>query len=984
MWLDKNSKNLNPITMSTRISRFFLQLFLLAMLLPFLCFNSLLAQNEVIFQQKPQDTCGIASGIFSISELAINPSPANEKSFTFSSSEKIIDYDVSPVGINVAALISGSENRYLIKLWQIGRGEIADSCDLPKGLIAKAIVWHPRANSIFVMGQNGVNHEIYRVEKSLNSWKCNRIFTSKNRLRRLVICPRPFLTSWDSDANKETFVYRLFFGMDNGNQSYRIVSVTEFGNKLYQVVGPGKTMSKAEEFEAGANPSEIISEWALPLAFHPGGHELIWEDKTNTHHIAEYELKYWGKSKPLNIAINKSGTITPTPNGLGFIHWENSKPGIGVYLIASKKEETQITNFQFISTPSSVPDGKGIVGLTVANGCYTLNYVPINVPLADVTNAWMYAYTPDDINHFQQNFGLFRPNAHDQLYQLYETENYYCDRYDRRAPTRPYIVTTDLFWELFGAAYQGLFIVKERDEAIPNFWKFVMEADKHLKKTNSKSKWAYVFSALKDLNIGNIKNKEVVRINSDTDGFTEIINDNYAYSDLKPRGHYVSSPEMSKYFRAFRYFTTILKKDQEVMKELNQLPGEITIYAEKWISSYTGFISPSRSPMVWKNLSQTTPLYCKYPNTTPSLFPLSWGFDNEVLYSTVYHPNVPAPLQVEGRMLPSGIDLAAALGNGFAEQLLTSDYQQYPKLRNVIDNLKINFKNNSIDTNLNSNLYNQWINAIAIQWADSLHSTNGEADTGIWQTKRLQTGLATWATLRHATILVNERTVAECGEGGFEEILMRAPRGYVEPDPYTFAAIADLFDNAVKYVSKTIASKPDIIEDGYESENAVKKSLYNGIISRLKEAASEARAFQAMAEKERRGEALTNEENEKILFVSRTGEHLFLVFNSLSNKDYALSTPDPIAKIADVAGDGSITPFLMSAVGNGMEWNYVVPFFGRHQIVKGSIYSYYEFKSNQLLNDDEWRKLVKKQEYLKWIKPYISTQRDSESPKTGY
>ncbi len=970
--------------MSTRISRFFLQLFLLAMLLPFLCFNSLLAQNEVIFQQKPQDTCGIASGIFSISELAINPSPANEKSFTFSSSEKIIDYDVSPVGINVAALVSGSENRYLIKLWQIGKGEIADSCDLPKGLIAKAIVWHPRANSIFVMGQNGVNHEIYRVEKSLNSWKCNRIFTTNNRLRRLVICPRPFLTSWDSDANKETFVYRLFFGMDNGNQSYRIVSVTEFGNKLYQVVGPAKTMSKAEEFEAGANPSEIVSEWALPLAFHPGGHELIWEDKTNAHHIAEYELNSWGKSKPLNIAINKSGTITPTPNGLGFIHWENGKPGIGVYLIASKKEETQITNFQFISTPSSVPDGKGVVGLTLANGCYTLNYVPINVPLADVTNAWMYAYTPDDIKHFQQNFGLFRPNAHDQLYQLYETENYYCARYDRRAPTRPYIVTTDLFWELFGAAYQGLFIVKERDEAIPNFWKFVMEADKHLKKTNSKSKWAFVFSALKDLNIGNIKNKEVVRINSDTDGFTEIINDNYAYSDLKPRGHYVSSPEMSKYFRAFRYFTTILKKDQEVMKELNQLPSEITIYAEKWISSYTGFISPSRSPMVWKNLSQTTPLYCKYPNTTPSLFPLSWGFDNEVLYSTVYHPNVPAPLQVEGRMLPSGIDLAAALGNGFAEQLLTSDYQQYPKLRNVIDNLKTNFKNNSIDTNLNSNLYNQWINAIAIQWADSLHSTNGEADTGIWQTKRLQTGLATWATLRHATILVNERTVAECGEGGFEEILMRAPRGYVEPDPYTFAAIADLFDNAVLYVSKTIASKPDIIEDGYESENAVKKSLYNGIISRLKEAASEARAFQAMAEKERRGEALTNEENEKILFVSRTGEHLFLVFNSLSNKDYALSTPDPIAKIADVAGDGSITPFLMSAVGNGMEWNYVVPFFGRHQIVKGSIYSYYEFKSNQLLNDDEWRKLVKKQEYLKWIKPYISTQRDSESPKTGY
>jgi len=139
-----------------------------------------------------------------------------------------------------------------------------------------------------------------------------------------------------------------------------------------------------------------------------------------------------------------------------------------------------------------------------------------------------------------------------------------------------------------------------------------------------------------------------------------------------------------------------------------------------------------------------------------------------------------------------------------------------------------------------------------------------------------------------------------------------------------------------------------------------------------------------MAEKERRGESLTNEENEKILYVSRVGEHLFLVFNSLSNKDYALSTPDPIAKIADVAGDGKISPYLMSAVGNPMEWDYIVPFYGRHQIVKGSIYSYYEFESRLLLNDKEWREKVTKQEYLPWIKPFITNQSASGMAKTCY
>ena len=597
----------------------------------------------------------------------------------------------------------------------------------------------------------------------------------------------------------------------------------------------------------------------------------------------------------------------------------------------------------------------------------------------------MFTNSTEEINHFQKQFGLFRPNSHNQLYELYETENYYCGRYDRRSPTRPYIVTTDLFWELFGAAYQGLFMVKERDEAIPNFWKFILEADKYYKKLNSNSKWVPVFATLKDLYYGNIKNKEVVNINNGIDVFCEITGDNYSYSNLKPRGHYVSSPEMKKYFRAFQYFTTIFKNKQELLIELNQLPVNITIHAEKWIKSYTGFISPSRSPLVWSKLPQQAPTYCQYPQKEFTLFPLSWGFDNEVLNSTIYHSNYPAEYQVVGRLLSSGIDLASCLGNSFAEDLLASDYQKYPQLKKVIDNLKTNFKNNSKDTNYNKNLYQNWINAIATQWADSIPSPNGMADREIWHTKRLQTGLATWATLRHATVLVNERSVAECGEGGFEEILMRAPRGYVEPDPNTFGAIANLFDIALSYVSKTIASKPDIEDiESSETEKAEKKSLYNGIISRLKEAASEARAFQVMAAKEQKGIPLTNSENEKILFVSRTGEHLFLVFNSLSNKDYALSTPDPIAKIVDISGDGIISPFLMSAVGNGMEWNYVVPYFGRHQIVKGSIYSYYEFKSDILINDNEWREKVTKQEFLEWIKPYISNQKASESPNTCY
>ena len=240
----------------------------------------------------------------------------------------------------------------------------------------------------------------------------------------------------------------------------------------------------------------------------------------------------------------------------------------------------------------------------------------------------------------------------------------------------------------------------------------------------------------------------------------------------------------------------------------------------------------------------------------------------------------------------------------------------------------------------------------------------------------MQTGLASWATLRHATSLVNETGAAECGEGGFEDMLLRAPRGYVEPDPNTFGAIADLMETSVKYVAKSTEQT-----QGFDAE---KQSLHDGIIKRLKETAGEARLFKSIAEKEKRGEPLTNEEYEKILFIGRVAEHDFLIFKSLSNKDFGLAAPEPMAKVAEVFGDGNISPYLMSAVGNTMEWQNMVPYFGRHEIVKGAVYSYYEFKSQQLLDDKEWREKLKAQEYQPWVKPYITLQDLSYPATTGF
>jgi hypothetical protein len=218
-------------------------------------------------------------------------------------------------------------------------------------------------------------------------------------------------------------------------------------------------------------------------------------------------------------------------------------------------------------------------------------------------------------------------------------------------------------------------------------------------------------------------------------------------------------------------------------------------------------------------------------------------------------------------------------------------------------------------------------------------------------------------------VLVNERSAAECGEGGFEAVVLRPPRGYVEPDPKAFAAIASMFDAMEHVVAESGAVRGTL-----PSESSLEQEpLRNGILHRLRDSAAKARLFESMAGKELRGEELTNDEYEEILYVGRVAEHHILVFKSLANKDLALSNPDPIMKIADVAGGGQ-APILEAGVGRPLEWDQVVPFFGRREIVKGSVYSYYEFTSQSPLNDQEWRKRVDQQQRPSWIKDFLSPE----------
>jgi len=320
--------------------------------------------------------------------------------------------------------------------------------------------------------------------------------------------------------------------------------------------------------------------------------------------------------------------------------------------------------------------------------------------------------------------------------------------------------------------------------------------------------------------------------------------------------------------------------------------------------------------------------------------------------------------------------------------LLKTDLSAYPALGPVLDALQRREPQGAAQPDL----YDAWIAALAVQWADNATFPGNAQDT-LWDVKRIQTGLGSWATLRHATVLVNERSTAECGEGGFEAIVLRPPRGYVEPDPKTFEAIASLFDQMEQVVAKSANFTGDLPQDDPTGEKAA-QPLRDGIIRRLQATASKARLFEAMAEKELKNQPLSDSDYDEILHVGAVAEHDFLVYNSLASADLALSTPNPIMKIADVAGGGEV-PYLEAAVGRPLEWDQVVRYFGRREIVKGSVYSYYEFPSSAPLTDLAWagkslppdadlaspskaRKpiagKVDLQQRPKWLNPFISQE----------
>jgi hypothetical protein len=308
------------------------------------------------------------------------------------------------------------------------------------------------------------------------------------------------------------------------------------------------------------------------------------------------------------------------------------------------------------------------------------------------------------------------------------------------------------------------------------------------------------------------------------------------------------------------------------------------------------------------------------------------------------------------RGLPKGLDLPAAMGSRRAYEILDdigdTGYKNYPeqmeKMRSWLGGLSVD--------EWTETLYNSWIYSFYPLLDVPGQGHPAFMQSQAWQDKQLNTILGSWAELKHDTILYAKQVYAEMG-GGPPAPEPVPPKGYVEPVPAFYARLAAL----------TAMTREGLQSRGLLSE---------GDLANLQRLEDLVQGLQTMAEKELRGEALSEAEYNTIRFYGGELEHFVNAAADSDGEDpfarqYMEEEPQA-AVIADVAtdpdpdNDGAPNPVVLEvAVGRINEIHAVVPVVQEDgsinlQIAKGGVFSYYEFQwpAEDRLTDEKWRAIL--------------------------
>lgn len=298
--------------------------------------------------------------------------------------------------------------------------------------------------------------------------------------------------------------------------------------------------------------------------------------------------------------------------------------------------------------------------------------------------------------------------------------------------------------------------------------------------------------------------------------------------------------------------------------------------------------------------------------------------------------------EVKNRFLPKGLDIPAALGSTEALALLQemgeTNYENYPE---NMAKMKAHLAGLPAE-NWTQNVYWGWLNALRTLLIEPPTGYPSFMRNQAWVRKNLHTFLGSWTELKHDTILYAKQVYAEMGGGA--EPGQKDDRGYVEPNPYVYARLASLLN---------------LTRDGLQARGLLDADMKDNL-SKLEQLA---RSLKTISEKELENKKLSDAEYELIRTYGGQLEHFWLEVNK---DDIAKQTDksnyldqNPAALIADVATDPN-GEVLEEATGHIGVITVIVPVEGKLKMVRGGVYSYYEFPwpLSDRLTDEKWRQML--------------------------
>ncbi len=306
---------------------------------------------------------------------------------------------------------------------------------------------------------------------------------------------------------------------------------------------------------------------------------------------------------------------------------------------------------------------------------------------------------------------------------------------------------------------------------------------------------------------------------------------------------------------------------------------------------------------------------------------------------------------VDNRLMPSGLDLAAAFGSSLAYNTLRHEgvtteanyNSQLAKMRKAIAARPA--------SDWGSTIYDAWLYALQPMFVRHGQAFPDFMRTTLWAAKDLQSGLGSYAQLKHDTVLYTKQFFAE---GGGE--VPSSPRNWVEPDPVAFGRLV---------------AAASLLQQGLHN-----RGLLTPAASRLLgEVIGMFAFFERIAKDELAARPIAQADNDRLRYIG--GEFEKVRFETSDATREGIPAPDQSDSI--VADIGSSRKGVLELATGRVDWIFVIvpDGSGRFEVAVGGVYSYYEFTSppGTRLDDLTWRSMLDKgtvPAQPAWTKPFTT------------